>query len=126
MTQREFLSSLLEKNKDAVIIGSLGTICYDLDALIPGKYFPFRGAMGCVLGVGLGYALFTHKKVIVIIGDGSFLMKMGSIATILEYKPANLEVHIIQNDVYASTGNQNIHFDTIKDYIPKEFIVHKI
>ena len=91
MTQKEFLGSL---SKNAVIIGSLGTISYDLKDLPFKNKVLVKGGMGCVMGIGLGYALNTRKKVIVVIGDGSFLMKMGSMATILKYLPKNLKIYI--------------------------------
>jgi phosphonopyruvate decarboxylase len=81
------------------------------------------GAMGCVMGTGLGYALASKKKVIVVIGDGAFLMKMGSIATILKYKPKNLKVYILNNRRHASCGNQATNFKYIKKILPKQFQV---
>jgi len=108
--QKTFLSNLLKRNPDSVIIGSLGTISYDLEQ-IPHKHkILVKGAMGCVLGVGLGYALYSKKKVIVVIGDGAFLMRMGSISTIMAYKPKNLKIYILNNGKYISTGGQKINF----------------
>ncbi len=124
--QKELISNLLRRNKNAVIVGSLGTISYDLTQIEHPKKILIRGAMGCALGVGLGYALASDKKVIVIIGDGSLLMKLGSISTVLAYKPKNLEVHVIQNNSYASTGGQKINFKFIKKYLPKSFKIHEI
>lgn len=109
MTQKKFISSLLKKHPDAVVIGSLGTICYDLKEIEHKKKILITGAMGCAMGVGLGYALSSNEQVIVIIGDGSYLMKMGSVSTIMAYKPENLKVYIMNNGVYASTGGQKIN-----------------
>lgn len=118
MTQKRFLSSLLKRNKNAVIIGSLGTISKDLDK-IPHKHkILVRGAMGMAIGAGLGYALNTRKKVIVIIGDGAFLMKAGSIATIRRYSPKNLKVIIIDNGCYQSCGGQPTNFKYYEDLFP--------
>lgn len=123
--QKTLLSNLLRKNPKAIFIASLGTISYDLKELnLPNKTYLIPGSMGCVMGIGLGYALSSKKKVIVLIGDGSFLMKMGSMATILKYKPKNLETHIFQNNKYLSTGGQDIHFNTVRKYIPKSFKIH--
>ena len=113
MTQKEYLSSLLKRNKEAIIVGSLGTISYDLKEISHKHKIIIKGAMGCVMGVGLGIALNTDKKVIVLIGDGSFLMKMGSMATILRYKLKNLKViilagillYVILNFIYYNIHN---------------------
>lgn len=122
MKQKEFLSRLLKKHPKAVVIGSLGTICNDLDTLDK-PYIPVRGAMGCVLGIGLGFALSSRKKVIVVIGDGSLLMKAGSVATILHHKPKNLSIYVIDNGQFASVGGQKTHFDKLPTLPPPFQIV---
>ena len=119
MTQKLFITNLLSKNPDATIIGSLGTISYDLATIEHKDKFCVAGAMGAVMSVGLGYALSKpESKVIVLIGDGAFLMKMGSIATILKHKPNNLEVYIINNRQHRSTGGQETNFESIKHLVP--------
>lgn len=123
MEQKILLSNLLKRNPRAVIVGSLGTISNDLDTIEHKYKICVRGAMGCAMAVGLGIALNSRKKVIVIIGDGSFLMKMGSISTIMKYAPKNLEVHIINNEKYQSTGGQETTFSGLSnlDYFGKHF-----
>jgi len=122
--QKELLSNLLKRNPKSIIVASLGTISYDLKGLKHQKIIFVPGAMGCVMGIGLGIALNTKKKVIIIIGDGSYLMKMGSVSTILKHKPKNLEVHVLVNNKYASTGGQKINFD--KSLVPKQFHIHEV
>ena len=121
MTQKEFISKLLKKNKRATIVGSLGTISKDLLELDNGKncIIPIKGAMGCAIGVGLGIALSSKEKVIVVVGDGSYLMKMGSVSTVLEESPKNLKIYILNNNCYASTGGQLINFD--KSFVPNNW-----
>lgn len=118
--QKELLLNLLKRNPNAVIIASLGTISYDIKEIIfrpsfntkgkKGKVIFVPGAMGCVMGIGLGYALSSKKKVIVVVGDGSYLMKLGSMITISSYNPKNLHVYVLKNGVYASTGGQKINW----------------
>ena len=62
--------------------------------------------MGCCSGISLGIALNSRKKVFLIDGDGSILMKMGTLATIGKYKPKKFTHIIIDNSVYGSTGGQ--------------------
>jgi len=112
MTQKEYLSKLSLKGW---IVGSLGTISKDLPD--GKKIIKVKGAMGCVLGVGLGIALSTAEKVRVIVGEGAYLMKLGSMATILAHKPKNLEIIVLNNGKYASTGGQENNFKHIKKYL---------
>ena len=118
MTQVEYLSKLLDENQDATIIGSLGTISYNLTDVVHPDKILVRGAMGAVLGVGLGYALARpDRKVIVVIGDGSFLMKMGSIATIMKKDLKNLQIHVINNCRHMSTGGQKTSFTLVRNLV---------
>ena len=64
------------------------------------------GSMGCALGMGIGVSLNTDKPVIVIDGDGSLLMKMGTLATAGSYAPKNLIHIVLDNGVHDSTGGQ--------------------
>lgn len=65
------------------------------------------GSMGCVSGLGLGLARAQpHRKVVVIDGDGSVLMRMGLLATIGHEAPANLVHVLLDNGVHDSTGGQ--------------------
>jgi len=70
--------------------------------------FYTAGSMGCVSSIGLGIALENpHRKVYVLDGDGSLLMKLGTLTTIGRYAPKNL-IHIVfDNGVYESTGGQS-------------------
>ena len=54
------------------------------------------GSMGCISSLGLGLALARpDKKVIAIDGDGSLLMRMGSLATNAYYQPCELASHYL-------------------------------
>ncbi len=112
---------MLEKNPNAVIVGSLGTITYDLKDIPHNSKILVKGAMGSAVGVGLGFALNTKKDVIVIIGDGAFLMKMGYIATVLRYAPKNLKIYIMNNGHFKSCGFQETNFGYVEDLIPYPF-----
>ena len=64
------------------------------------------GSMGCASGMGLGVALNTPRRVVVLDGDGAALMKLGSLATIGAYGPAGLVHVLLDNGVHDSTGGQ--------------------
>jgi phosphonopyruvate decarboxylase len=64
--------------------------------------------MGCVSSIGLGLALTQRDKdIIVIDGDGSLLMRMGSLATIGYSQPNNLLHIVLDNNTHDSTGGQH-------------------
>lgn len=64
------------------------------------------GSMGCASAMGLGIALNTTRPVLVLDGDGAALMKLGTMATIGAYAPANLVHVLLDNGVHDSTGGQ--------------------
>lgn len=66
-------------------------------------------AMGKASSVGLGLALAQpDRKVIVLDGDGSLLMNLGSLVTIANMAPPNLIHFVFENNVYRTTGGQLI------------------
>jgi phosphonopyruvate decarboxylase len=64
------------------------------------------GSMGCASGMGLGVALNTRRRIVVVDGDGAALMKLGTMATIGYYAPDNLVHVLLDNGVHDSTGGQ--------------------
>ncbi len=64
------------------------------------------GSMGCASAMGLGIALNSTRPVLVLDGDGAALMKLGTMATIGAYAPANLIHVLLDNGVHDSTGGQ--------------------
>lgn len=122
MKQDEYLRILCLGNPKATIIGSIGSICYDLTNIPHRHKILVRGAMGAVLGIGLGYALSRpDKQVIVVVGEGSLLMQLGSISTILKHDLPNLRIIIIDNGQYFSCGGQDNNFSAIKHLIMPHF-----
>ena len=72
------------------------------------------GSMGLASSIGLGLALSRpDKDVVVIDGDGSLLMNMGSLVTIFANNPKNLTWIVIDNGAYGSTGNQDTYAQVI-------------
>ncbi len=69
--------------------------------------FYMLGSMGLASSIGLGLALARpDKKVIVLDGDGSVLMNLGTLATIAAAWPQNYLLVILDNCCYGSTGSQ--------------------
>jgi phosphonopyruvate decarboxylase len=70
---------------------------------------PISGAMGKASSVALGLAMARpERRVIVLDGDGSLLMNLGSLVTVAGMAPPNLLHVVCQNGVYEVTGGQPI------------------
>jgi thiamine pyrophosphate-dependent acetolactate synthase large subunit-like protein len=101
----EALQVLLNKND--IIVSSNGNISREVFNILPKPQIYLRGSMGLPVAVGLGLALANpEKRIIVITGDGNFLMGANTILTIAHYKPQNLRVIILDNNKYFTTGGQ--------------------
>ncbi len=101
---RAISSSLSERD---AVISTTGTISRELFALEdrPGNFY-MQGSMGHAAGIGLGVALNSEKRTVVIDGDGALLMHMGILSTIGYHQPRNLTHIVIDNEAYESTGSQ--------------------
>lgn len=67
------------------------------------------GAMGQASSCALGLALARpDKRVVVLDGDGSLLMNLGTLVTIANQKPRNLLHFVCQNGVYEANGSHPI------------------
>ena len=91
------------------IVASLGHPAYDLFAAgdRPANFYTW-GSMGLASSIGLGLSLARPDlPVIVLDGDGSLLMNLGSLATIGWTRPPRLVVIVWDNGLYATTGGQD-------------------
>jgi thiamine pyrophosphate-dependent acetolactate synthase large subunit-like protein len=72
----------------------------------PGNFYMI-GSMGLASSIGLGVALARpDRRVVIYDGDGNLLMNLGSAPMIASTRPKNLVHVVLDNGVYASTGNQ--------------------
>ena len=76
------------------------------------------GFMGGASSMGLGLALARpDRRVIVLDGDGSLLMQLGSLATIAGAKPRNFVHLLFKNGVYHTSGAQGIPGGISVDFV---------
>jgi thiamine pyrophosphate-dependent acetolactate synthase large subunit-like protein len=96
------------RDSDAVV-ASLGHPAYDLYAVDDrAANFYTWGSMGLATSIGLGLAMAQpDRRVVVLDGDGSLLMNLGSLATIGWIRPRNLVVVVWDNALYGTTGGQD-------------------
>jgi phosphonopyruvate decarboxylase len=104
----DILSRLLELAPEgAPVIATTGKTGRELFTLQDRAQHLYQvGSMGCAAPMGLGVALITGRRVIVVDGDGAALMKLGAMATIGAYQPAGLLHIVLDNGVHDSTGGQ--------------------
>ncbi|MFX0181728.1 MAG: thiamine pyrophosphate-dependent enzyme [Candidatus Hodarchaeota archaeon] len=94
-------------SENDIIVSSNGNISREAYNFLPKPQVYLRGSMGLPMAVGLGLALaLPNKRIIVLTGDGNFLMGLGSSTTAAFYKPKNLKILILDNMKYYTTGGQ--------------------
>ena len=107
MSRTIALQTIAQHTNGCAVITTTGTSSREFFTLADRDgHFYMQGSMGHAAGIGLGVALNTHKKVVVVDGDGALLMHMGILSTIGFYQPKNLVHIVIDNEAYESTGSQ--------------------
>src|SRR3989442_6848516 len=89
-----------------IVVTIMGAVAAELYSLGHRKnFFYLQHAMGLASSMGLGLALSKPgKRVIVLDGDGSLLMNLGTLSTLAWYAPKNL-IHIVfDNESLLSVG----------------------
>ena len=101
---------------DTLVICNLGFPAQELFSIQDSeRFFYMLGSMGLASSIGLGLSLGTQQKVVVLDGDGSVLMNLGTLTTIANHAPANFILVIIDNSSYGSTGDQPTHTAGVTD-----------
>ena len=111
MARREAIEDIMKSIDDEIVVCNIGFPSRELyDIQDRDKNFYMIGSMGLASSIGLGLALAKpNEDVVVIDGDGSLLMNMGSLVTIFANNPKNLTWIVIDNGAYGSTGNQDTY-----------------
>jgi thiamine pyrophosphate-dependent acetolactate synthase large subunit-like protein len=110
MLDRAEILQTLAPGSSAIFVAALGNASRELyDRHDRESTFYMLGSMGMPIPFGLGVALGTRRRVIVLEGDGGCLMNLGALATVARYGPANLAIVVLDNESYESTGIQASH-----------------
>jgi len=128
--------------KDEIVVTSAGMISREVYAVCDrNRNFYVQGSMGASLGIGIGLALSKpDMKVVVIIGDGEALMGLDTLVmlkklqreaekkgwenlpkiydmkianNIIVQTKFNLDLYILDNGCYQSTGGQKTISDAV-------------
>src|SRR5215216_8097775 len=109
MKPEDVIRALAEHRGDAVVVPTMTTAPAWRDIAADDLSVNCVGFMGGASSLGLGIALAQpERKVIVLDGDGSLLMNLGSLVTIANAKPKNLVHFVFENGLYEVTGGQPV------------------
>jgi len=114
MKRIDAIKQIMDSVDDELVISSTGKISRELYNIKDrSANFYVMGSMGASLGVGIGVALHTDRKVIVIAGDGDILMSLSTLVLMNKLKLPNLSLYIIDNNCFESTGGQKTCSDAV-------------
>jgi sulfopyruvate decarboxylase subunit beta len=106
MLRLDCLRSVYSELENCLVVTIMGAVAAELQALgHRPNFFYLQHAMGLASSTGLGLALCLPKqRVIVIDGDGSLLMNLGSLTTMARYRPKKLVHLVFDNESLLSVG----------------------
>jgi len=108
ITVDEAIIALLRRYPGAFVVSTCGYISRDLFRISDcERHFYMLGSMGIAAPLALGVAL-AHPDVTVLVldGDGAFVMNLGAVAMIAAERPPRLVHAVLDNGLHESTGAQ--------------------
>ena len=106
MLREDALKTIYPELEERIVVTIMGAVAAELYTLgHRHNFFYLEHAMGLASSMGLGIALaMPEHKVIVLDGDGSLLMNLGTLSTMARYKPGNLLHIVFDNESLLSVG----------------------
>ena len=106
MLREEALAAIYPEIEQRIVVTIMGAVAAELYTLgHKPTFFYLEHAMGLASSMGLGIALsLPEQKVIVLDGDGSLLMNLGTLSTLARYRPGNLLHIVFDNESLLSVG----------------------
>ena len=109
MKPEDVLRAIAEQRGDGVVVPTMTTAPAWRQIAPEDLSVACVGFMGGASSLGLGIALAQpERRVIVLDGDGSLLMQLGSLATVAGAAPRNFVHFLFKNGVYHTSGSQAI------------------
>ena len=107
MMKRDECLKVLARHRSDEIVVAVYTAAQEWIHISPNELnYTFTGAMGQGSSHGLGIALGRpDKRVIILDGDGSLLMNLGSLVTIANAQARNLVHCVCENGTYETNGS---------------------
>ncbi|MCA1724229.1 MAG: thiamine pyrophosphate-binding protein [Thermomicrobia bacterium] len=106
MLRIDAIAAIYPELEQCVVVTIMGAVAAEVQSIgHRPNFFYLQHAMGLASSMGLGIALSRPElPVVVLDGDGSILMNLGSLTTMARYHPQNL-VHIVfDNESLLSVG----------------------
>ena len=106
MLRIDALGAIHPRLEDCVVVTIMGAVAAELQSVGHRRnFFYLQHAMGLASSIGLGIALTRPElQVVVLDGDGSILMNLGSFTTLARYRPKNLLHVVFDNESLLSVG----------------------
>jgi len=100
------LRSIYSQLEKCVVVTIMGAVSAELQSIgHRPNFFYLQHAMGLASSTGLGIALsLPEQTVMVLDGDGSVLMNLGTFSTMARYRPRNLLHIVFDNESLLSVG----------------------
>ncbi len=111
MKRAECIAMMYPELEDKLVVTIMGACAQELYNLGHREnFFYLQHAMGLASSIGLGLAThLPNERVVVLDGDGSVLMNLGTLATLARYRPRNMVLVIFDNGSLLSTGGFDSH-----------------
>lgn len=108
LTNTQVLEPLARRRTDEVVVATMSVVrpwAHYSDSNL--DFASADSAMGHAADLALGIAMAQpQRRVVCLNGDGSMLMSLGTLATIIASGVENLTLFVIDNGTYEITGNQ--------------------
>ena len=106
MLRIDALQAIYPELENRIVVTIMGAVAAELYTIgHRHNFFYLEHAMGLASSMGLGIALsMPQHKVIVLDGDGSLLMNLGTLSTMARYRPGNLLHIVFDNESLLSVG----------------------
>ena len=106
MKRLDCLRAVYPQLEKCLVVTIMGAVAAEMQSLgHRPNFFYLQHAMGLASSTGLGLALCVPRQTVVVLdGDGSILMNLGSFSTMARYRPKNLVHVVFDNESLLSVG----------------------
>ena len=117
MLRLDCLRSIYSQLEKCVVVTIMGAIAAELQSIgHRPNFFYLQHAMGLASSTGLGLALSLPEQTVVVLdGDGSVLMNLGTFSTMARYRPRNLQRFSAVSGLFDSQSDHMLNALSIGD-----------